>query len=439
MVDCPIPPNSRRREPARPPDARTTEVTRLRPQGRLGGRRRDARARRHDRGGARRARGGPLRRGPRTGGVPHGLGRGRLDAASWRSSTSRTWSPTPARSWPATPTSPRPTFDRWAEAARSDAPLSRAAGPRARRAGAGLAAEGLRSAPGRQPDPAPRPELAWGRRNASRSCPPGARPYYCFAGRRPRTHARDLPARRGRLLRPGPGIDRRARLREGHLRAGPRRQQERARGPDAGLRAAAAYPRRWRRDGRRSWAGSASCSNPGSCWRGRCRRTRTSPSPSTTTRPARRSPSAAGTGRRTRRRRRSTCTTAGRCRRSRRRPRPAIFAHSNALTMLVGGILLSIVHRPARAGARDRAQAGAVARAREDPRAVGEEPRARPPGAPRPPHRAPQPRPRARPRRTADRAHGAAAGDASPEPCSSTSTASSTSTTTTATRPETSC
>ena len=35
--------------------------------------------------------------------------------------------------------------------------------------------------PGRQPDPAARARLARARKKASRSCPPGRRPYYCFA------------------------------------------------------------------------------------------------------------------------------------------------------------------------------------------------------------------------------------------------------------------
>ena len=300
-------------------------------------------------------------------------------------------------------------FDRWAEAAGrcTATPSCRTSGssrwcrPRSLKAfEAHLAANPIR----------PLGPNSLGPKERFQILPAGRRPYYCFAIAGPGTHARDLPARRGRLLRPGPGADRRPRLRPGHLRARPRREQERARGPDPGLRAAAACPRPWRRDGGRSWAGSASCWNPRSCWRGRCRRTRTSPSASTTTRRARRSPSAAATGRRMRRRTTidlhngwsvqtfAPAPSAGDLRpleRAHDAPRRDPPEHRD---------------RPARARARDRAQAGAVARAREDPRALREEPRARPPGAARPPHRAPQPRPRARPGRTADRAHRAPAG-----------------------------
>ena len=268
--------------------------------------------------------------------------------------------------------------------------------------------------------------------------PAGKRPYYCFAIAGPGTHARDLPPGRGRLLRPGPGTDRRARLREGHLRAGPRREQERARGADAGLRR-----RRRAHDGGRSTAGVRGLARRAAGTRGRAgagaadapepRRDLPLQPVRVEDRLQQRIPTTAPADHDDRPAQRLVgadvrAGAVGQHLRPLERAHDAARRHPPERR-----------HRTAGAGTRDRAQARAVARTREDLRAVGEEPRACPPGTARPPHRAPQPRAGAGPRRTADRAHGAASWVPSPEPCSSTSTASSTSTTTTATRPETSC
>ena len=215
------------------PHAPAPEVTRLRSQGRLDRRRRNAGAGRHDRGLPRCARRGPLGCRQGSGGLPHALGRGRLDARAGD----------PARAGPGrghervrrpqplgVPCRLRPL----GRGRTGHAPLSRAAGHRHRGTRAGLAREGLRSPPGRQPDPAPRSELA----RSQRTLPDPARratAVLLLRGGRPGTDARQLPSQRGRFLCAGADADGSPRLGPGHVRARPRRQQERVGSRDAGV------------------------------------------------------------------------------------------------------------------------------------------------------------------------------------------------------------
>ena len=277
---------------------------------------------------------------------------------------------------------------------------------RPRRARAGVAADGLRSATwpptrsgpwaelggpeGTLPDPARR---AGAPTTASRS--PGSNghsPTYLPAGV-------DYCA-----LAPEPDQGQRD-TGKATLRARPRRAHDRRSACEMpGLPRRAWCRRRWRRASGPSWAGSASCCVPGVVLDAGARRPPARrPSASATTQASRTSPSPADSARGSAERRRSTSTTAGPCRRFAAPPSAGVFANSHALTLLIGGTLLSLLFGAARAAcsATGRRRALVAGRLREDPRAL-------PPGPPRLAHRPAQPRARARPRRAAARAHGAA-------------------------------